>query len=206
MEFWHCIVFWKQSVYLAIMNQIFNRHSMPLGVRKMSGWIVKDCHRQTPKPVVWIHSLAITPQPKGASFSQRKRWMVSTGLKHNKSMPKNILSSKITFLSFHAVLWSMDNTQKMNFNTFKSSFKMTKKSLLVTFSIIFFLLFHLAIRRQRCPKKFRLDCKIGFQNMFYKKCINVIIDSIGPSIILRSIVIKWWTRGPDGPEALNWSL
>ena len=36
-------------------------------------------------------------------------------------------------------------------------------------------------------KKFRLDSKIGFQNMFYTKCINVIIDSIGPSIILRSI-------------------
>ena len=36
-------------------------------------------------------------------------------------------------------------------------------------------------------KKFRLDRKIGFQNTFYTKCINVIIDSIGPSIILRSI-------------------
>ena len=36
-------------------------------------------------------------------------------------------------------------------------------------------------------EKFRLDCKIGFQNTFYTKCINVTIDSIGPSIILRSI-------------------
>ena len=36
-------------------------------------------------------------------------------------------------------------------------------------------------------KKSRLDRKIGFQNMFYTKCINVIIDSVGPSIILRSI-------------------
>ena len=36
-------------------------------------------------------------------------------------------------------------------------------------------------------EKFRLDRKIGFQNIFYTKCINVIIDSIGPSIILRSI-------------------
>ena len=34
---------------------------------------------------------------------------------------------------------------------------------------------------------FRLDHKIGFQNTFYTRCINVIIDSIGPSIILRSI-------------------
>ena len=37
-------------------------------------------------------------------------------------------------------------------------------------------------------EKFRLDRKIGFQNTFCTKCINVIIDSIGPSIILRSIV------------------
>ena len=37
-------------------------------------------------------------------------------------------------------------------------------------------------------EKFRLDCKIGFQNTFNTKCINVIIDSIGPSIILGSIL------------------
>ena len=39
-------------------------------------------------------------------------------------------------------------------------------------------------------EKFRLDRKIGFQNT-YTKCINVIIDSIGPSIILRSIVFAF---------------
>ena len=37
-------------------------------------------------------------------------------------------------------------------------------------------------------EKLRLDRKTGFQNTFYTKCINVIIDSIGPSIILRSIL------------------
>ena len=37
-------------------------------------------------------------------------------------------------------------------------------------------------------EKFRIDRKIGFQNTFYTKCIHVIIDSIGPLIILRSIV------------------
>ena len=36
-------------------------------------------------------------------------------------------------------------------------------------------------------EKFRLDRKIGFRNTFYTNYINVIIDSIGPSIILRSI-------------------
>ena len=39
----------------------------------------------------------------------------------------------------------------------------------------------------KMSEKFRRDRKIGSQNMFYKKCINVIIDSIGPLIILRSI-------------------
>ena len=34
-------------------------------------------------------------------------------------------------------------------------------------------------------EKFRLDRKIGFQNKFNTKCIIVINDSIGPSIILR---------------------
>ena len=38
-------------------------------------------------------------------------------------------------------------------------------------------------------EKFRLYRKIGFQNAFYTKCLNVIIDSIGPSIILRSIYV-----------------
>ena len=36
-------------------------------------------------------------------------------------------------------------------------------------------------------EKLRIDRKIGFLHTFYTKCINVIIDSIGPSIILRSI-------------------
>ena len=39
-------------------------------------------------------------------------------------------------------------------------------------------------------EKFRLDRKIGFRNTFYTKCTNVVIDSIGPSIILRSIGFK----------------
>ena len=39
-------------------------------------------------------------------------------------------------------------------------------------------------------EKFSLDRKIGFQNTFYTVSINVIIDSIGPSIILRSIYLR----------------
>ena len=36
-------------------------------------------------------------------------------------------------------------------------------------------------------EKIRLDRKIDFQIMFYTKCINIIINSIGPSIIFRTI-------------------
>ena len=39
-------------------------------------------------------------------------------------------------------------------------------------------------------EKFRLDRKIGFQNTFYTKCINIFTDSVGPSNILRSIFQK----------------
>ena len=34
------------------------------------------------------------------------------------------------------------------------------------------------------------ECKIDFQNTFYIECINVIINSIGPSIILKSILCQ----------------
>ena len=37
-------------------------------------------------------------------------------------------------------------------------------------------------------ERFRLVRKIGFQNTFYTKCNTVIIVSIGPLIILRSIL------------------
>ena len=52
----------------------------------------------------------------------------------------------------------------------------------------------------KMSEKLRLDRKIGFQNMLYTKCINVIIDNIGPSIILRSIVTyvsNCYTLTPD---------
>ena len=40
-------------------------------------------------------------------------------------------------------------------------------------------------RASKVSEKFRLGRKIGFQK--YTKCINVIIGSIGPNFILRSI-------------------
>ena len=61
----------------------------------------------------------------------------------------------------------------------------------VTF-LIYHFLFAVSLGKwaSNMSEKFRLDRKIGLQNTFYTKCINVIIDSIGPSIILRSIFIQ----------------
>ena len=52
-------------------------------------------------------------------------------------------------------------------------------------------------------KKFRLDHKIDFQNTFDTKCINVIIDSIGPSIILRSIHAYVYHKYSDTLNTFN---
>ena len=90
---------------------------------------LKDCHRQTSKPVVWIHSLAITPLPKGAIFSHRKRWMVLTRLKHHKSMRKpRFQHLKALFIHFMQLCGPWITRKKIHSNTFRSSFKMTKKS------------------------------------------------------------------------------
>ena len=43
-------------------------------------------------------------------------------------------------------------------------------------------------KASKMSEKIRLDREIGFRNTFWTKCITVIIDSIGPLIILRSIV------------------
>ena len=48
-------------------------------------------------------------------------------------------------------------------------------------------------------EKIRLDCKIGFQNTFYTKSVNVTIDSIGPSIILRSILVLVTNNSEQSP-------
>ena len=125
MEFWHCFVFWKQCVYLAINNHIFI----------LCLWVLErcpdesftDCHRQTPKPVVWIHSLVIMSQSKGASFSHRKKWMVSTELNHNNIMSKKRFQHlKALFIHFMQFCGPWITHKKWHINTIRSSFKMTK--------------------------------------------------------------------------------
>ena len=149
--------------------------------------LFKDYHKQTPKPAVRIHSLAIMPQQKGAIFSHMNKWMVSTGLKHHKIMRKQrVQHLKANFIHFMQFCGPWITHKKWHSNTFRWSFEMTK---ILVGNIFYHFLFAVAlgIRAPKMSAKFRIDRKIGFQNTFYTKCINVIIDSIGPSIILRSI-------------------
>ena len=81
----------------------------------------------------------------------------------------------------------MDHTQKLHSNAFRSNFKMTK--LILVSNIFYHFLFAVSFvnRASKMSEKLRIYRNIGFQNTFYTKSINVTIDSIGPSIILRSI-------------------
>ena len=98
--------------------------------------------------IVW----PITPLPKGAIFSLWKRWMVWTGLKRHKIMRKpRFQHLKALFIHFTQFCRPWITHKKWHSNKVRLSFKNDKKSLLVTSSTIFFLLFHLAVGRQRCP-------------------------------------------------------
>ena len=57
-------------------------------------------------------------------------------------------------------------------------------------NIFYYFLFSVSLgnRASKMSEKNILDCKIGFQDKFYTKGIDVIIVSTVPSIILRSIV------------------
>ena len=84
----------------------------------------------------------------------------------------------------------MAHTQKWHPNAFRSSFKMTKKILVSNIFYQFLFAVSLGNRASKMSEKIRLDRKIDFQNTFFTKPIYVTIDSIGPSIILRSIYSK----------------
>ena len=47
-------------------------------------------------------------------------------------------------------------------------------------------------------EKLRLDRKFGFHKTFYTKCLYALIESIGPSIILRSICCWYTLELPHG--------
>ena len=87
----------------------------------------KNCHRQTSKPVVWTHCLAIKPLPSGTIFSHRKRWMALTRLKHHKIMRNPRLQHlKALFIHFMQFCGPWITRQKWHSNTFRWNFKMTK--------------------------------------------------------------------------------
>ena len=114
--------------------------------------------------------------------------MVSTGEKHHKVMRKQRLQHlKTLFIHFMHFCGPWITHKKLHSNTLRSSFKTTKN----TVSNIFYHFLSsvsLGNKASKMSEKLRLNRKIGLRNMFYTKCINVIINSIGPSIILRSIL------------------
>ena len=87
----------------------------------------------------------------------------------------------------------------MTFQCIKVKFQ-NDKSFLVS-NIFYHFLFAISLGNwaPKMSEKFRLDRKIDFQNTFYTKCIIVIIDSIGPSNILRSI----YTIGPSNHPCIK---
>ena len=109
---------------------------------------------------------------------------IKTPYNHVKT---EISASKSIFHSFHAVLWSMDHIQKNGIPMHLGQVSKGQKILVSNIFYHFLFAVSLGNRAPKMSKNFRLIRKIVFQNMFYTKCINVIIDSIGPSIILRSI-------------------
>ena len=128
-------------------------------------------------------------QPKGAIFSHGKKWMVSTGWKHHKIMRKQRFQHlKAIFSHFmHSVVHGSHTNNDIPIHLGQ----VLKWQKIVVGNIFYHFLFAVSLgnRASKMSEKFRIDRKIGFQNTFYIKCINVIIDSIGPSIILRSIYI-----------------
>ena len=64
---------------------------------------------------------------------------------------------------------------------------MTKKILVGNIFYHFLLAVSLGNWALKMSEKIRVDRKIGFRNTFYTKFIDVVIDNIGPSIILWSI-------------------
>ena len=90
--------------------------------------------------------------------------MLLTGLKHNKIMRKqNFQNLKALFIHFMQFCGPWITHKKCHPNTFRSSFKMKNKSLLVTLPTNLFLLFHLAIGRQRCLKNLGKIEKLVFK-------------------------------------------
>ena len=108
--------------------------------------------------------------------------------KHHKVMRKQRLQHlKTLFIHFMHFCGPWITHKELHSNTFWSSFKMTK---IIVSNIFYYFLFAVSLgnKASNMSEKFRLDRKIGYRNTFYTKCINVKIDGIGPSIILRSII------------------
>ena len=113
--------------------------------------------------------------------------MVLTGLKHHKIMRKqrfqHLKAIFIHFMQFCGPWITHKNDIPIQFG------QVLKYQKILVSNIFYHFVFAVSLcnKASKMSVKFRLDRKIGFRNTFYTKCINVIIDCIGPTIILRSI-------------------
>ena len=188
MELWDGFILWIQCVYLAIKNQIFNRHSMPWSVRKMSRRIVQrlsqtNSKKQFSELVVW----SLRQSQKGQfSLTGRGEWY-----RRDQNTIKWCEHREISILKHYSFIICSyvvhGSHTKVDIPIHLGHVLKLHK---IRVSNIFYL-FHFDVslgnRASKMSEKFRLDRKIGIHNMIYTNCINAIIKSIGPSIILRSI-------------------
>ena len=104
-------------------------------------------------------------------------------------MKTEISASKSIFL-FISCIFMVHGTNSKNDIPMHLGQVLKWQNILVS-NIFYHFLFAVSLGNwaSKMSEKFGLDHKSGFQNMFYTKCINIIIDSTGPSIILRSVLL-----------------
>ena len=124
---------WFKIAVGTVWHRFLCNFARPLMVRKISQRIVQRFTKTHAKP----GCLDITQQPKGVVFSYRKRWLVSTGLKHHTLMKEQRFQHlKAIIDSFHAILWYIDPT-KNDIQIQLGQVLNDTKFMLVTFSTIF---------------------------------------------------------------------
>ena len=143
-------------------------------LERYPGELYKDCQRQTAKQTVWTHRLVITSQPKWAIFFHRK-----SGWYMQKQRYQHLKALFIHFNGFSGICLGHKNDIPIQLG------EVLKWQKILAFS---FFRFMFGKRATKISEKIRLDHTIDFQNTFYTKSINIIMDIIGPSIIFSSIM------------------
>ena len=103
-------------MYLAVKNQIINRHSLPLSIKKMSSRIFfKDFTDKRKISCLNPFSGHYATAKRGTFLSQEEVDGIDRIKTPYNRVKIEISTSRSIFQSFHTFLWSMDHTQKMKF-------------------------------------------------------------------------------------------